>query len=180
MTHFNTRSKLAALAALTLIAGADQASAQASKDARAQVFQGLMDCKGKSDPAERLACYDAAVGAMDVAEKKGDIVVVDREQAKAVRRQAFGFSLPSLAMFEKGESPEELDQVALKAERVYRGGDGKWVFELEGGAVWAQTDTEALFREPKAGSKVEIRKASMGSYFMNVDGQRAVRARRVK
>lgn len=180
MTHFNTRSKLAALAALTLIAGADQASAQAAKDARAQVFQGLMDCKGKSDPAERLACYDAAVGAMDVAEKKGDIVVVDREQAKAVRRQAFGFSLPSLAMFEKGESPEELDQVALKAERVYRGGDGKWVFELEGGAVWAQTDTEALFREPKAGSKVEIRKASMGSYFMNVDGQRAVRARRVK
>jgi len=180
MTHFKTRSKLAALAALTLIAGADQASAQAAKDARAQVFQGLMDCKGKSDPAERLACYDAAVGAMDVAEKKGDIVVVDREQAKAVRRQAFGFTLPSLAMFEKGESPEELDKVALKAERAYRGGDGKWVLELEGGAVWAQTDNEALFREPKSGSKVEIRKASMGSYFMNVDGQRAVRARRVK
>lgn len=180
MTHFNTRSKLAALAALALLAGADPASAQGPGDARSQVFQGLMDCKAKSDPTERLACYDAAVGAMDAAEKKGDIVVVDREQAKAVRRQAFGFSLPSLAMFEKGETPEELDRVALKVERAYRGGDGKWVFELEGGAVWAQNDSEALFREPKGGSKVEIRKASMGSYFMNVDGQRAIRARRVK
>jgi hypothetical protein len=27
---------------------------------------------------------------------------------------------------------------------------------------------------------VEIRKAAMGGYFMNLDGQRAVRARRVK
>lgn len=180
MTYFRTRSKLAALAALALVAGADQASAQASKDARSQVFQGLMDCKAKSDPTERLACYDAAVGVMDAAEKKGDIVVVDREQATAVRRQAFGFSLPSLAMFEKGETQEELDRVALKVDRAYRGGDGKWVFELEGGAVWAQNDSETLFREPKSGSKVEIRKAAMGSYFMNVDGQRAVRARRIK
>lgn len=168
------------MAAMALIAGADQASAQAAKNARAQVFQGLMDCKAKADPTERLACYDAAVGAMDVAEKKGDIVVVDREQAKAVRSQAFGFTLPSLAMFEKGQTPEELDRVAMKVDRAYRGGDGKWVFELEGGAVWAQSDTETLFREPKAGSKVEIRKATMGGYFMNVDGQRAVRARRIK
>ena len=43
-----------------------------------------------------------------------------------------------------------------------------------------QNDSETLFREPKKGSKVEIRKASMGGYFMNVDGQRAIRARRVK
>jgi len=139
-----------------------------------------MDCKAMADPSERLACYDAAVGALDSAEQKGDIVVVDREQAKAVRRQAFGFTLPSLAMFERGEKPEELNEVSLGVERAYRSGEGKWTFELEGGAVWTQNDSETLFREPKKGSKVEIRKASMGGYFMNVDGQRAIRARRVK
>jgi len=154
--------------------------APASAEERPAIFKGLMDCKAMADPSERLACYDAAVGALDSAEQKGDIVVVDREQAKAVRRQAFGFTLPSLAMFERGEKPEELNEVSLGVERAYRSGEGKWTFELEGGAVWTQNDSETLFREPKKGSKVEIRKASMGGYFMNVDGQRAIRARRVK
>lgn len=174
--HIPSRALLAAGAALALTA----AAAGAGAEERPAMLKSLMDCKTKTDSAERLACYDAAVGALDVAEQKGDIVVVDREQAKAVRRQAFGFTLPSLAMFERGEKTEDLDNVSLAIERAYRGGDGKWTFELEGGAVWAQNDNEALFREPKKGAKVDIRKASMGSYFMNVDGQRAIRARRVK
>ncbi|WP_309646206.1 hypothetical protein [Phenylobacterium sp.] len=147
---------------------------------RAAQFQSLLDCKSKTDSAERLACYDTVVGALAGAEQKGDIVVVDRDQAKAVRRQAFGFNLPSLSMFEKTEKPEEVDNLASVAKRAYRGGDGKWVFELEDGAVWAQTDNEPLGRQPKEGSKIEIRRAAMGSYFLNSDGQRAVRARRVK
>jgi len=83
-------------------------------------------------------------------------------------------------MFERTEKPEEVDSLASVADRAYRGGDGKWIFELEGGAVWAQTDNETLGRQPAKGSKVEIRKAAMGSYFLKSDGQRAVRARRVK
>ena len=160
---------------------AGTASAAEPKAAgRAAQFQGLLDCKAKTDAAERLACYDTVVGALAGAEQKGDIVVVDRDQAKAVRRQAFGFNLPSLSMFEKSEKPEEVDNLASVATRAYRGGDGKWVFELQDGAVWAQTDNETLGRQPREGSKVEIRKASMGSYFLNSDGQRAIRARRVK
>ena len=31
-------------------------------------------------------------------------MVVDRDQARQVRRQAFGFSLPSISLFEKGET----------------------------------------------------------------------------
>lgn len=179
MTQFPTRLKLAAagLTVLTLAGGAMAAEPKA--EARTAVFQNLIDCKAKRDAAERLACYDAAVLTLDVAEKKGDIVVVDREQARSARKQAFGFSLPSLAMFERGEKPEELDRVNTNVVRASRGADHRWTIELEGGAVWAQNDDEQLARAPKVGSKAEIRKASMG-YFMNLDGQRAVRARRVK
>ena len=181
MTHFPTRSKLTAIALLAAFAAAGQAAAQAKPEGRAAVLQSLLDCKAKTDPTERLACYDAAAGAIDTAEQKGDIVVVDREQAKAARKQAFGLSLPTLDMFNKAEaSPEEANRIEDTLERAYRGGDGKWTFELEGGAIWAQSDNEALFREPKKGAKVDIRKASMGGYFMNVDGQRAIRARRVR
>jgi hypothetical protein len=37
-----------------------------------------------------------------------------------------------------------------------------------------------MAKGPKAGSKAEIRKASLGSYFVNIDGQRALRMRRTK
>ena len=54
---------------------------------------------------DRLACFDAAAARLDEAEKKGDIVVVDRRQAQEVRRQAFGFTLPSLTLFDRGRGP---------------------------------------------------------------------------
>lgn len=179
MTQFPTRLKLVALgmAAFALSSAASAAEPRAA--ARTATFQNLIDCKGMTEAAERLACYDAAVSSLDVAEKQGDIVVVDREQARAARRQAFGFTLPSMAMFDRGEKPEDLDRVTTAVVRAYQGGDRRWTVELEGGAVWAQNDSEILARPPKAGSKAEIRKAAMG-YFMNLDGQRAVRARRVR
>jgi hypothetical protein len=179
MTRFGARASLsiAVLAAMTL--PADIVAAQ-TPAARTAVLQGLMDCRKVQGDAARLACFDAAAAAMDAAEAKGDIVVVDREQARAARRQAFGFSLPSLAIFDRGETPEDLDRVSAAIARAYQQGDGKWVVELDGGAVWLQTDSEPLPRAPKAGSRAEIRKAAMGSYFMNIDGQRALRMRRSK
>ena len=179
MTQFPARSKLAAAAVGLLALAGTAGAAEPRAEARTAAFQNLIDCKAKPDAAERLACYDEAVSRLDVAEKKGDIVVVDRDQARAARKQAFGFSLPSLAMFDRGEAPEDLDRVTSTVVRAYQGGDRRWNVELEGGAVWAQNDDEVLARAPKAGSKAEIRKASMG-YFMNLDGQHAVRARRVK
>lgn len=181
MTHFNKRTKVAAATLLAFAAVGGAIAAEPRNDNRASVFQGLLDCKAKTDNAERLACYDAATATLGEAEKKGDIVVVDREVAKAARRQAFGFSLPSLDIFKGAEEkPEEADQLSTVVTSAYRGGDGKWVFELEGGAMWVQNDNEPIDRQPKKGSKVEIRKAAMGSFFLKSDGQRAVRARRVK
>lgn len=179
MTGFRTRASLAAGLMTTAILCAGPAVAQAAGEARTAVLQRLLDCRKAAD-AERLACYDAAASALDAAEAKGDIVVMDREQTRAARRQAFGFNLPSLSVFERGEAPEAVDRVAATVKTAYQQGDGKWVVELDGGAVWAQTDNEPVLRTPRAGSKAEIRKAAMGSFFLNLDGQRAVRARRVK
>lgn len=158
---------------------AAQAQAQAQPEARAEILQRLLDCRKEADSAARLACYDAQVAAVDQAEAKGDIVIVDREQARAVRRQAFGFTLPSMSLFERGEKPEELDSVSGVIRSVGNRA-GKWVVELQDGAVWVQTDNEYINRSPAPGMTVSLRRAAMGGYFMNVDGQRAVRARREK
>src|SRR5262245_40795558 len=62
-------------------------------------------CRSIQTEAERLACYDAAVGRLQQAQTSGDIVAVDRQQAQQIRREAFGFQLPSLPqLFNRGGS----------------------------------------------------------------------------
>ena len=171
---------LALLAAFGIGTTAALAQAPVKPAGRAELVQKLVDCRKLTDDSARLACYDQAAAAIDQAEAKGDIVVVDREQARKVRRQAFGFTLPSLSLFEKGETQEEIENVSGKIASVRQDATGKWILKLEDGAVWAQVDSNELFKTPKPGMPVKIRRASMGSYLVSVDGTRAFRARRVE
>jgi hypothetical protein len=175
MTGFRARASLA-LGGLLLAA-----TAQAAEPAgRAAVLQKLLDCRKVAGDQARLACYDAAAGAMDQAESKGDIVVVDREQARTVRKQGFGFNLPSLSLFEKGETPDQIDRLQLKVEGARQDGNGKWTVFLEGGQVWRQIDTGDFSVRPKPGMVATIRKAMMGSYLMSIGGRAGVRMHRDK
>jgi hypothetical protein len=173
-----TRAALLVVSALALPAG--PALAQAKPEGRAALVQKLSDCRKLTDDPARLACYDQATAALEQAEAKGDIVVVDREQARTVQRQAFGFSLPSLSVFERGEQKEAVDNVSGKIASARPDGSGKWVLKLEDGAVWAQIDVTELSLYPKAGQSVTIRKATLGSFLASVEGRRAFRVRRVE
>lgn len=156
------------------------ALAQPKPEARSAMLQKLIDCRKLTDEGARLACYDQATVALDQAEAKGDIVVVDREQARKVRRQAFGFSVPSITLFERGESQEELENATGVVDVARVNGAGKWVIKLKDGAVWTQVDNNEMFRDPKPGMNVKIRQASMGSFLMTIDSMRAFRARRTE
>jgi hypothetical protein len=168
---------LGAVAAAALVASA---VAQTGVRELPRAMQQLLDCRKVATNSDRLACYDAAVDEMSRALTKGDVVAVDHEQVAAVRRQAFGFSLPSLSLFDHGDKSEASERITAQVAKAYQQPDGKWVLELDDGAAWVQTDDEKLGRWPRAGSKAEIRRAAMGSFFINLDGQRAIRARRLK
>jgi len=175
------RAAALALAATALVAPtllATGAGAQPKGEARSAMLQKLVDCRKLTDEAARLACYDQATVALDQAEAKGDIVIVDREQARKVRRQAFGFSMPSITLFERGETQEELENVSGVVAVARVNGAGKWVIKLEDGAVWTQVDAKELFKDPKPGMTVKIRQASLGSFLMTIDTMGAFRARR--
>lgn len=161
--------------------GATASAAQPKPRDRVAAIQKLTECRAVADPAARLACYDTAAAELDQAESKGEIVVIEKEQMKAVRRQAFGFSLPSLNLFDRSEKSANeppLDRIVASVRRAYRNNGGKWVLELEDGAVWVQTDTELLPRGAKTGSSIEIRQAALGSFLANIDKQRAIRVTR--
>ena len=163
---------------LCLAAGAALAARKPAPPVNPAVVQSLLDCRKLADDAQRLACFDRASAAVEQATASGDLVSIDREQRKAARRQAFGFTLPSLSFLERGEKSGELNHIVAQARSAFRDGDGKWVVQLDDGSVWRQTEVQDLGREPHAGSKVEIGRGMLGSFFMTIDGQGAGKAKR--
>lgn len=174
-----TRSSLAASAALAvagaLLVLAHQASAAESRHAEA--FDAVLKCRTITDSAQRLACYDAAAGQMGEAEKKGEIVVIDRAQAKAAHREAFGLHVPSLDFVNRALRAEEVDAIDGVVASAQADANGKWTIRLQDGARWRQVSGD-LARAPHSGSQVKIRKGSIGSFLMNVDGQQSIKVHR--
>ena len=105
---------------------------------------------------------------------------MDREQVRAVKRQAFGFTMPSLNFFARGPKEEQVDKISVKLAGAHQDGTGKWVLITDEDAVWTQIDSNDIYEPPHAGSTVAIRKAMLGSYFCNVDGQSAIRCTRTR
>lgn len=152
--------------------------------ARAPELQAIVDCRAITDRDSRLACYDTATDKLDRAEASGQVVVVNREQVRKVRKDVFGLQLPSLDVFSmvgrKGPNAvsEDVDHLDGVAKAAWRGEGGHWMIELETGAVWRQIDSYELARDPHPGSKVDIRRGSLGSFFLKVDGQPSFKAHR--
>ncbi len=157
------------------------ASAQDVKASRPQALKRLTDCRSITDQTARLACYDREVAAVDAAEARKDLVVVDREQLRKTRRTLFGLTLPDLSIF-GDDSPDEegMSRIESRIRRLAQDPYGKWIFELEDGARWIQTDTRALSIRPQPGQPIVIRKAAMGSYLANVNKQNAIRMKRAR
>ncbi len=170
------RTNLVMAGLLTALAGS--AALAAETPGRAPAVQTVLDCRKIEDGPQRLACYDKAVGFMAKADETGDLVTVDRQQRTTLRRQAFGFNLPSLSMFDKGQKLEENDRLTGKAARASQNKNGQWVITLDDGAVWVQTDDASLYPAPHPGSTIAIRRATLGSFFMLIDGRQQVRAKR--
>ncbi|WP_374470514.1 hypothetical protein [Phenylobacterium sp.] len=142
-------------------------------------LQGLAACSGLGEAAARAACYDAAYAALVKAVDTGEVIIVERQEAQAVQRSAFGLNLPTLSIFDRGgAAAEPLDSVTGVIGQAQRDAFGRWTIVLVDGATWRQIDDEALSPAPRKGQPVEIRKAAFGSYFLKVDGQRGVRAKR--
>ena len=144
---------------------------------RAAPVQKIYDCRTIADNVARLACFDASVAELAAAEEKREVTFADKETIKKTRRGLFGFSLPRVGLFDGGDG-EEIKQIEAVVKSVSIDRSGRYRIVMADGAVWQQIDTTSLPRTPKPGQTVKIKVASMGSYFANVDGQRAIRMKR--
>ena len=155
-------------------------------------------CAEKTDPTQRLACFDATVAAVKAAEARSDIVTLDRPRVAAVRREAFGFRMPSLPRFGFGSgaavanaggapnatasrSRDDLDdEQTFAVARVSSAGNRVTLY-LDNGNVWQFTEAGELNAPRQTPFNVRIRAAAMGSFLLSVEGRnKGYRVRRVE
>lgn len=168
------------LASLCFLGFAAPAAAQ-SGDATPGVLDQVYACASVTGEAERLACYDGAVGRLREAQTSGNLVAVDRAAAQEIEREAFGYSLPNLPRI-FGRNVADADALAEMRMEIAsidrpRGG-GRAAFTMTNGQVWVQTD-ETNPRNARVGRTVTVRTAALGTYLMSVEGGgAALRVRR--
>lgn len=167
------------ISGLAALAAASTLSTQAAPpQERPETLERLMACRGIADNTARLTCFDTAAGALDTAQRQGDVVVIDRAGVAETRRQLFGFEMPSLPRLFGPEGAAEIDSIETTLQSASLVGEGRWVFRLADGSVWRQIDGDRARFENRPGQPVRVRKASLGSFLLTVDGSRAIRVRR--
>lgn len=187
MRHFAMGGGLLALAAggALLTTPATAQEAQASGGIVARVYA----CRAISDAAERLACFDREVAALETAQSNNDVRIVDREQVRQARRGLFGLSLPSLGSIFGGDGDEDEGEAQVEEEGITFiesritsiGGSaaGRRLLVLENGQQWEQIEPHRG-RAPIAGAPITIRRGILGSYIATVEGRGTLRVMRIR
>ena len=138
--------------------------------------QRLMACRAITGAEQRLACYDRETAAINQAIASKDLVVVDKEKARAAGRSLFGFSIPDFGGLLGGGS--EISQIDGTVKSTGRNADGGWVITLQDGSVWSQTDDWPGL-DPRPGKKVVVKRGVMGSFWLSIPGQNGIKVKRI-
>jgi len=154
------------------------AAACGSAAAQEATLENVVACRAIEAPMERVACYDEAVGRLEAAEAAGEVTVVSRADVEKVRRESFGFSIPSLPSFGGLRGPDADEDLSRVTEAVQSvsGSAPNLRVKLATGQVWVQIDDKNV--RAKSPKSAEIYEAALGSYKMKLDGGLAFRVRR--
>lgn len=142
-------------------------------------------CVEIESDTDRLACYDGAVGRLKAAEESGEVATVSREEVEQVRKDSFGFSIPSLptlALPKFGSNEDaELKRVETGVAAVRSSANGALLVTLDNGQVWRQIDSKPVrVSRKRLPEKATIKTAALGSFMMKLDKGPLFRVRREK
>jgi hypothetical protein len=168
--------QLAWVAVLGLVAAVPASAQKMPKTSTPKLFEEVVNCRAIQDSAQRLACYDRSVAALETAQKSNELYVADKAAMKEARRGLFGFSLPRMKIF-GDEDLGDLDELETTIAGVSSGQRG-YVITLPDGARWMQTDKRYMDK-PKVGAKIRIEKAALGSFMASINGKPGFRVERI-
>lgn len=172
------RNFLVAVGACALVSASAASAQKARQTGIPPQMQQLLACRAIADSVQRLACFDQQTAAVDKAINDRDLVLIDREKARATKRSLFGFSVPDFGgIF--GGNDDEVKEIASTVAAVRRNHEGGWMIRLADGSTWSQTDDTTIAIAPERGQKVVVRRGSFGVFYLRLNGQPGVRVQRV-
>jgi len=142
-----------------------------------QQVNDLLACRGITDGAQRLACYDRAAGVIGDLVAKQDLVVFNKESVKQTKRGLFGFAIPNLGIF--GDEEGEISQIEGTIASYGYNADGGYIFRLQDGTRWTQMDGKPIAVAPRNGDKVVVKRGALGSYILSLAKQPGVKVKRI-
>lgn len=139
----------------------------------------LAKCLSIREDALRLACSDAAARRLVEAERDGRVVLVDRAEANAAQRAAFGRAATVDPLTRRDPPPAQVDRLdgVIRTARAEAG--DRWLLTLVEGGRWQTTEPWRGGDTPRPGLAVAIRRGAIGSYLLKMPGARGVRVRRL-
>lgn len=146
--------------------------------ARPALLESLLACRSIAATEARLACFDRASEAFDVAERQGEVTVVDQAQAQETRTRLFGLNLEGANLWGRLRQDAPVQSIETTLVRASTDGRGRAVLVLADGSTWRQVDSERINGRLREGAPVTIRQGAIGSFLLSVNGARSVRARR--
>ncbi|WP_298464469.1 hypothetical protein [uncultured Erythrobacter sp.] len=145
-----------------------------------EVVGKLFKCREIADPDERLACFDREVAVVYAAQESRELVIADREQVAEAKRGLFGLKLPNIKLFGGGDDDDDkVNELTATLTSARRLDNGRFIFELEDGARWIQTEDSPGRKRFKAGDTIVIKRAALGSFKARVNDKSAGRVRRL-
>lgn len=164
------------LLAGSALVGASSLEARNVQTGTPAQVQRLLACRSIPASDQRLACYDRETEAMNRAIQSQDLVLIDKERAKAAGRSLFGFSVPNFGgLF---GSNNEISQIDGTIKSAAHNKDGGWLITLEDGSVWTQTDDWPGL-DARPGKKVNVKRGVLGSFWLSIPGQNGIKVKRV-
>lgn len=144
-----------------------------------EVIDKLFECRTISDPDARLACFDREVAEVFQAQQSRDLVIADREKVTEAKRGLFGLKLPKIRLFGGGDEDDDVSEITATLTEARRLSNGRYIFQLEDGARWIQTEDGVGRKRFKAGDTIVIKKAAFGSFKARVNDKVAGRVKRL-
>jgi hypothetical protein len=168
----------ALLIALPSIVTAQTSSEAANRAPEA--FTDVLACRAINVESERLACFDRSIALLEDARQRQQVVVINTDDVREVRRSLFGLKVPTLRLLEgqgrEDQQPESFTGTIRKVQQV-RG--GRWLVQIDE-AVWQTTETGYFQVPPQVGQQATVTQGLLGSFRLSVAGRAGLKATRLR
>ena len=138
---------------------------------------GILRCRAIKESAARLACYDA----LAVPATAGKAAPAPSQATPAAQPAPRAAQAPEQFGLEHRKPEVVVDAIESTIPGSFDGWGPKANFRLANGQVWQVIDDSTAFYNHLRDPKVTVRRASFGSYLLDIDGvPNTPRVRRVE